>query len=265
MKRRVLLGAFFLALASSSASASTPAVGFAESEVVAGFDRPTAMAFLPDGRFLVTELGGRLLLYDGGSPKTLIDISVCTAPESEMGLLGVAVHPAFPRDRRIYLYRTRKSVAGCDAPAPDRENELICVELAGDSVDPGTLLVLLSGIRADTGVHNGGGLRVGPDAKIYIGVGDAGVGDDAAPGASTNPYAQDPNALEGKILRVEFDGSVPPDNPFVGQTGKRGEVFALGFRNPFRFGFDPATRRLWAGDVGEHALEEIDVVVEGAN
>src|SRR5439155_1708043 len=67
--------------------------------------------------------------------------------------------------------------------------------------------------------------------------------------------------LEGKILRLELDGSPAADNPYVGQAGKRPEIFASGFRNPFRFGFDPATGRLWAGDVGQDAVEEIDVVV----
>jgi glucose/arabinose dehydrogenase len=181
-----------------------------------------------------------------------------------MGLLGVAVHPDFPSDHRIYLYRTAAGAGGCDT-AFDRVNELFCVELVNDAVNPETLIVLTTGIRTDTGHHVGGGVRIGPDRKVYVGVGDTALGDGGPPGASTNPYAQDLGALEGKILRVNFDGSVPNDNPFVGHAGARPEIFALGFRNPFRLGFDPVTRRLWAGDVGQDTVEEIDVVTARGN
>jgi len=261
-----------LVLLATSLHAAMPAPDFTESDFIGGLTYPTALAFLPDGRLLVTQLGGELLLVDGGTAKTLITIPVCADPADglETGLLGLAVHPDFPTDRRIYLYRTVASPGTCNPPL-NRVNELICVELAGDTVDPGTLLHLLSCIRSDTGDHNGGGLRVGPDRRLYIGVGDTGLGDDdLPPGMSTNPYAQDLGAVEGKILRVNLDffgagGGIPPDNPFVNQAGARGEIFAYGFRNPFRFGFDPMTGRLWAGDVGEITVEELDIVTKGGN
>src|SRR5262249_6402701 len=85
------------------------------------------------------------------------------------------------------------------------------------------------------------------------------------PGNSTNPYAQDPNELNGKILRIGLDGSIPADNPFYGQAGKRGEIYAYGFRNPFRMSFDPVSGRLWVGDVGQSTREEIDRVTAGGN
>jgi glucose/arabinose dehydrogenase len=245
--------------------AATVVDGFAETDVVTGLDRPTAIAFLPDGRFLVTELGGDLLLVDQGVAKKLITIPVCALADAEMGLLGVAVHPDFPSDHRIYLYRTAPGSGPCDTAAPDRVNQLFCVELVNDAVNPATLIVLLSGIRTDTGRHVGGAVRIGPDRKVYVGIGDTALGDGGPPGASTNPYAQDPGALEGKILRVDFDGSVPNDNPFVGHAGARPEIFALGFRNPFRMGFDPLTHRLWVGDVGQDTVEEIDVVTAGGD
>jgi hypothetical protein len=114
--------------------------------------------------------------------------------------------------------------------------------------------VLVDGIRTDGGNHDGGALAIGPDGLLYVGVGDTGRGDAGPPGASTNPYAQDLQRLEGKILRIGLDGSTPPDNPFADRGGKRARVWAYGFRNPFRIAFDPIVpgpRLLWIGDVGQ--------------
>jgi hypothetical protein len=109
-------------------------------------------------------------------------------------------------------------------------------------------------------------LRIGPDRRLYVGVGDTGLGDNqGGPGSSTNPYAQDLSSLNGKILRLNLDGSVPADNPFVGMAGARGEVWAYGLRNPFRMSFDGTTGTLWIGDVGDGTVEEIDLGVAGGN
>jgi len=268
MHLRSLAVLLSIALAAPAARAATPAAGFAERDVVSGLTAPTALAFLPDGRQLVTQLGGELLLVDRGVTQLLMTIPTCSARDQglEIGLLGIAVHPDYPVNRRIYLYRTSQAAA-CGVAAPDRVNELICVELdPNGTIVPNSLIVLLTGLRTDTGYHDGGGLRVGPDRNLYVGVGDTGLGDQAgAPGTSTNPYAQDAGTLEGKILRLDLDGKVPADNPFVEQIGKRAQVFAYGFRNPFRFGFDPVNGKLWVGDVGENTVEEIDVVVPGGN
>src|SRR5262249_21970250 len=178
--------------------ASTPASGVTESEGVGGLTMPTAMAFLPDGRLLVTQLGGELLLVDRGSVKALFTIPVSAEPAGGvgLGLRGRAGRPQFPGKGRVYLYRRVARAGSCEPPL-NRVNELICVELVNDAVDPATLVVLVSGIRTDTGDHNGGGVRVGPDRKLYVGVGDTGRGDmdsggndDLPPGMSTNPYAQ---------------------------------------------------------------------------
>lgn len=274
--RDLLPSVLLLGVLTVPARASVPAEGFQEATVVGGLSQPTALAFLPDGRFLVTQQGGQLLLVSGGSATLLTTLPVCFADitpvlEVETGLLGVAVHPNFPADRSIFLYRTR---TGGPEPCDDTDlyagqmvNEVVRATLgSGDTVELGGLQVLLTGIRAATGYHNGGALRIGPDDKLYVGVGDSGLGDDGGPpGTSTNPYAQDLGALEGKILRLNLDGTPAGDNPFVGQGGARPEVWALGFRNPFRMSFDPETDSLWAGDVGEDTLEEIDRVTAGAN
>jgi glucose/arabinose dehydrogenase len=242
--------------------AGTPSPGFSDTQAAGGLSAPTAIAFLPDGRFLVTEKGGDLSVVDSGTVTPLVSIPVCSG--SEMGLLGVAVDPDFGTNGFIYLYRT-ENTGGCGSAA-GRSNEVVRVTMSGGTVALGSLAVLLTGIRTDNGNHDGGGLRIGPDDKLYVAVGDTGLGDNqGGPGSSTNPYAQDLGALEGKVLRLDLDGSPAAGNPFIGTPGAREEIFALGFRNPFRFGFDPLTGSLWLGDVGDLTYEEIDIVVSGGN
>ncbi len=255
---RVALVVLALCSGLREAGAGTAVPGFTDTQVVGSLSEPTALAFLPDGRIVVTEKGGAVELVSGGVATLAGTIPVCTA--SEMGLLGVAVDP-FGTNRRLYFYRT-ESAGGCGS-ASGRSNEVVRTTLVNDTL--GSLDVLLTNIRTDGGNHDGGVLRIGPDSKLWVGVGDTGVGDGGAPGDSTNPYAQDLNEINGKILRLELDGSVPGDNPFVGQAGKRGEIFAYGFRNPFRMGFDPLTGNLWVGDVGQSTREEIDLVRQGKN
>ena len=237
--------------------------GFADTAVATGLSQPTALAFLPDGRMLVTQKGGALVLVDGQTKQTLITLSVCSG--SEMGLLGVAVDPGFAGNGFIYLYRTKPGAGGCGT-STGRFNQVVRVTLAGSTVDPASLVELLSGIRTDNGNHDGGTLRIGPDNKLWVSVGDTGVGDiNGPPGSSTNPYSQDLGSLEGKILRLELSGSPAVGNPFLSTPGARGEIYARGFRNPFRMGFDPQTGKLWVGDVGQNNFEELDIVQSGGN
>ena len=253
-----------LAILTSSAHAGDPVTGFTDTLAISGLSGPTSIAFLPDGRMLVGEKTGALKLQSGSTASTLVTIPVCSG--SEMGLLGIAVDPDFGTNGFVYLYRT-ENTGGC-ASASGRSNEVVRVTMApDDTIDIGTLTVLLTGIRTDGGNHDGGVLRIGPDEKLYVGAGDTGNGDNqGCPGSSTNPYSQDLTALEGKILRLNLDGSIPGDNPFVGMGGGvREEIFARGFRNPFRMDFDPVTDALWVADVGDLAFEEIDIVASGEN
>jgi glucose/arabinose dehydrogenase len=262
--RRLTSLLVFLVLA-PVAHAGTPEAGFTDSLVASGLSSPTAIAFLPNGKLLVTEKNGALRLVAGGTPTTITTLPVCTG--GEMGLLGVAVDPGFSGNGFVYLYRTKPDGGGSCADAIGRFNQVVRVTMSGDTVVPGSLTELQPGVlqmRTDNGNHNGGGLRIGPDNKLYVSVGDSGVGDSGPPGSATNPYAQDLNALEGKVLRLELNGSPAAGNPYIGVPG-RDEVWASGMRNPFRFGFDPVTGGLWLGDVGQDTLEEIDIVVAGGD
>jgi glucose/arabinose dehydrogenase len=212
----------------------------------------------------VTELAGAVKLVESGVATTLVTIPVCTTP-GELGLAGIAVDPNFTTNGYVYLYRT-ENTGGC-ASAVGRSNEVVRVTMASDdTISLASLTVLLTGIRSDTGSHSAGAMRIGSDGKLWVSVGDTAFGDNqGCPGSSTNPYAQDLDALEGKILRLNLDGTAPADNPFVGQVDVREEIFAFGFRNPFRMDFDPLTDNLWVGDVGDLAFEEIDIVDAGEN
>lgn len=263
MRTTLLACLLAITLSSTAVHAGTPAPGFVETLVDGSLAAPTALAFLPDGRLLIAEKGGALKVNDGLGTTTLVTIGVCSG--SEMGLLGVAVDPSFATNGFIYLYRTDNS-GGCGSAA-GRFNQVVRVTMANDgTVSLGSLVVLLTGIRTDNGNHDGGAVHVGPDGKLYVAVGDTGNGDNqGGPGSATNPYAQDLNEINGKILRLNLDGTIPSDNPFFNQVGKRGEIFAYGFRNPFRFNFDPLTGSLWAGDVGDLTIEELDIVTSGDN
>ena len=220
----------------------------------------------------------------------------------ERGFLGVAFHPKYQTNGLLYTY-TSEPVAGAPTfpstvpagVAPDHQN----VVAAWRAVDPGnpTAGVDLASrtelMRVDWPQfnHDAGDITFGPDGMLYIPMGDGGGADDTdgqlftvatgsfpvvqAPimGHQVDGNAQKLNTPLGKILRIDVDGSngangaygIPPDNPFVGVTGAVGEIYAYGFRNPFRLSFDTDSGVLIAGDVGQNDIEEVDVVDAGAN
>jgi glucose/arabinose dehydrogenase len=169
----------------------------------------------------------------------------------ERGLLGVAFDPAFTDNQYVYFYYT--------VPGSPAHNRVSRFTAGGDVADPSSEVVLLDldnlSVFTD---HNGGGLHFGLDGKLYVSVGEN--------GNSTN--AQDPSNLLGKILRINPDGTVPDDNPFIGMEGVRPEIWALGFRNPFTFAVQPGTGRIFVNDVGSsppNAREEINDLSRGGN
>jgi hypothetical protein len=165
-------------------------------------------------------------------------------------LVGVALDPNFASDGLVYVYYTTN-----DATPVNRVSRFTAnpgnpnVALSGETI-------LVNNIASTNGNHNGGALQFGPDGKLYIGTGDAGV----------PANAQDLSNLSGKILRVNpTDGSAPADNPFVGVSGDQPEIWAYGLRNPFTMSFQPGTGTLFINDVGQNAFEEVDQGAAGAN
>jgi glucose/arabinose dehydrogenase len=285
--RLLALALALLAVASGSchggsrkpAAGSPSADGFAVTTVASGLGPVTDLAFLPDGRMVVTEKDGALrLVAPGGAATEAGRFPVDT--ESEKGLLGVAVDPSFAQSGRLILYYSRSDAAG--GSDLDR-NRVVAVTLGGDGkVVAGSEVPLVTGLRGPAN-HDGGALAIGPDGKLYVGVGDTGCNNGRPPeppSEPTNFFATCLTNGNGKILRVELDGSAAADNPLsaVAQVTACGgtcgaapdalgaprlDVWAWGFRNPWRFAFDPVTGRLWVGDVGEASYEELTIVEPG--
>lgn len=249
--------------------------GFSDSLVVA-VPGPTALAFTPDRRMLVTSQGGVLRVVQNGSllAAPALDLTARICSQSERGLLGVAVDPAFATNRFVYLYYTHNLFGAC-------VNRVSRWVLSDANVASGEV-VLLDRIHSTAGNHNGGDLQFGKDGHLYVSVGDGGC-DHAATSncGGANDAARDRHVLLGKILRITREpGMVPADNPFVGPgsgpchaTGSTTpgnwcrETFAWGFRNPFRMAVDPNApgTRLYVNDVGQSSWEEIDDLRSGAD
>ena len=255
--------------------------GFSD-ERVAQIERPTAIAFVPDGRILVTGQRGQLHVIRGDRvlPTPALDLTDGVCSDSERGLLGVAVDPAFPARPHVYLYYTFDKHGGCERrTARVPVNRVSRFTLRGDAVDPASELVLVDEIPSFNGNHNGGDVQFGPDRLLYVTVGDGGCDYAGGGCAGANDAARDRHALLGKVLRIAPDGSVPAGNPWQGPASVRcaavgvaqpgtecRETFAWGLRNPFRIAFDPnSADRFFINDVGQNVWEEIDLGQAGAD
>ncbi len=212
---------------------------------VSGLKAPWSLAFLPDGRALVSERQGRIrLIGRGGKVRTLLSFSILEDDES--GLMGLAVDPRFPRQPYIYAMYTWRE-------GGRRGNAVFRFTLKGQRMENDRLIV--RNIPAGDN-HNGGRIQFGPDGMLYVGTGDT----------WRRQLAQRPESLAGKILRVGPDGSIPKDNPFPGSP-----VWSLGHRNVQGLAFEPGTGRLFAtehgpsGEVGFGAYDEVNVIERGAN
>ena len=275
VRRFLPLAATPLLLVLSSVSVRAQATlptGFSDESMVTGLDQPVGMAFLPDGRMLVTEqVTANVLLIRFGPP--VVTTTILTVPNvittgGEQGLLGVAVDPGWPARPYIYLhydhsgsviYISRFTVAG----------DLSFTGSGSLTIDPATRFDIVNDLPDQATNHNGGTLRFGPDGMLYSSLGDDGGG---CP-------AQDLTVLIGKILRLKVSGLpagagtatraqiTPSDNPFVSNANANAKlVYCFGLRNPFRFAIDPQTGNLAIGDVGEVTQEEVDYVsTPGAN
>lgn len=229
------------------------------------FQRPVDLTAPTDGtnRIFVVEQEGLISVFENNENvenKTLfLDIkSRVDDNNNEEGLLGLAFHPDYKNNGYFYVNYTVSSsetvISRFKVSASDP-----------NKADPGSELILL---RFDQpyGNHNGGQVAFGPDGYLYISTGDGGSGGDP------KRNGQNPKTLLGAILRIDVDNpaanknyGIPADNPFADGQNGRPEVYAFGLRNPWRFSFDKETGRLWVGDVGQNAYEEIDIVEKGKN
>jgi len=277
-----LAGFLGLACAGQTLAITLPP-GFTDS-LVAPVAAPTALAFTPDGRLLVTsQLGDLRVVTPGGTllgtPALSLGARVCA--NGERGLLGVAVDPTFSSNHFIYLYYTfNKFNNTCPTLVSTVPVERVSRFTLPDTnmIDPASEVVLIDNVLNWGGNHNGGDVHFGPDGFLYFSIGDGGVdyaGDSGGGGA--NDASRDRNILNGKLLRIAPDGSIPATNPFQGPGTARcnmgpaapgticQEAFAWGFRNPFRFTFQPGTGTLFINDVGEVSFEEVDIGQAGAD
>jgi len=212
---------------------------------IATFNQPVAMAFRPgDAALYVAEKTGRVMAIRGQvDPNPVLDISGEVSRGTEQGLLGLAFSP----DGKLYLNFT--DTFG--------DTRIVEFAMAGGVADVDTRRELLF-LDQPFANHNGGNLVFGPDGRLWIGLGDGGGGGDP------QNNAQRLDNLFGKMLRIDPRPSasapytIPGDNPFLGTAGAKGEIWAYGLRNPWRFSFDRATGDLWIGDVGQNAREEVD-------
>ncbi|HEX8383282.1 MAG TPA: PQQ-dependent sugar dehydrogenase [Sphingomonas sp.] len=232
-----------------------------EIRLVGNAGAPVFVAPVPDGtgRVFVLERAGRILIQDpdNGTSSVFLDVRSMINLDGERGLLGFATAPDFAVSGKFFIYSsdtTGNQIRSYSSFANNR-----------DLADPSTGDVILSLPRpGGENIHNGGWLGFGPDGYLYATVGDGSYSSDP------DFNAVNPNSLAGKLLRLDVSGddfaddplrdyAIPTDNPFA-NGGGLGEVFAMGFRNPYRASIDPTTGTVYIGDVGLNTREEIDVV-----
>jgi len=222
-----------------------------------------ALAGIPgETRLVIARQSGQIRAFaptpSVSTSQLILDLSSRISFGGEQGLLGLALDPDFVNDRFLYAHYSR---AGDGATVIARYTW----NAVSDTASLASEKIILTASQP-AGNHNGGAIAFGPDGHLYIALGDGGGANDQF------NNGQDLDSLLGKILRIDVSPAsaadaydVPPDNPFVGIPGRRPEIWAFGLRNPFRMGFDRQTGALWAGDVGQNAIEEIDVIARGAN
>jgi len=222
--------------------------------ITSGLSSPVFLAQpLDDGRVFVVEQGGRIRVVRDSVLQTtpFLDLSTRVLSGGERGLLSVAFHPQYATNHFFYVYFTTQTNG-------DIRIERFTTTSNAEVADPATSKLILTAPHSTYPNHNGGLLAFGLDGMLYAGLGDGGSGGDPL------GNGQNFNSVLGSLLRLDVDHgdpyAIPADNPFVGQANHRGEVWAKGLRNPWRYAFDAPTGLLYIADVGQGAHEEVDVV-----
>lgn len=238
-------------LACAPQGAAQVGTGVVLQPVVRGLDRPVYLtAPAGDPRLFIVEQAGLVRIVAGGAlrEEPFIDLRDRIRSGGEQGLLSLAFHPRYATNGRFFVnYTDRKG-----------DTRVVRFRVSADPnrADLASATPILH-VPQPYSNHNGGHVLFGPDGMLYIGMGDGGAGGDP------HDNGQDRSTLLGDLLRIDVDRAepyaIPPDNPFVGQRGMRGEIWAWGLRNPWRMCFDPVDGLLYIADVGQNRWEEIDV------
>jgi len=235
-------------------------LGFTEQVIVTGLASPTTMSIAPDGRIFVALQHGEVRVIQDGNLLPTPFLTLNTLGDGERGLVGFTLDPNFEANSFVYAYYLVPAANGLE-----EFNRVSRFTADGNIVRPGSEVVLMDLDPlihpAGSFAHNGGALHFGLDGKLYIATGD-----------QVDPTsAQRLDTLRGKILRINSDGTIPPDNPssFQGVSGTTHgiyrSIYAMGFRNPFSFAVQPGTGRIFVNDVGQDAWEEINELLPGRN
>jgi hypothetical protein len=261
--RLVLAGLAAGALAASASHARAapvprfaPTRGLALETVATGLDHPLYLAApRGDARLFVVEQPGRIRIISGGRllARPFLDLTDRVRDGGERGLLSVAFHPDYARNGFFYVDYTDRH--------GDTAIERYTVSRDPDLADKTSAVRVLS-IEQPYANHNGGLVAFAPDGMLWIGMGDGGSGGDP------HGNGQNPQALLGKMLRLDVDHgrpyAIPRDNPFAGRRDARPEIWAMGLRNPWRYSFDRVAGEVYIADVGQNLWEEVDVAPIGA-
>lgn len=236
----------------NSVNAQPGAVQFRIETVAGNLEVPWSIVFAPDGRMLFTERPGRIRVVEGGRlrPEPLAVVQD-VEPTGESGLMGLTLHPQFGQNRQLYLAYAYR----------DGKEQLVRVVRYRETASGlGECKVIIEGIPAAQ-YHAGTRLGFGPDSKLYITTGDA----------TDRKLAQQLNSLAGKTLRLNDDGTVPPDNPFISQPNARPEIYSLGHRNAQGLDFQPGTNLMFQTEHGPSGFDgpgggdEVNIVERGKN
>ena len=255
MRRLLVLAIVLLGCSGDDAFPSAPSDVRLRLEIVAsGLDNPVHLtAPRGDRRLFVVEQSGRIRIVQDGQLLSVpfLDISSKVNSGGESGLLGLAFDPAYHDNGFLYVDYTDRN----DDTAVER------YQLSADpqQADPASASLVL-GVSQPYRNHNGGHVLFGPDGMLYVAMGDGGSAGDP------HGHGQNRNSLLGKLLRIDIGTepyAIPGDNPFVGQSDARGEIWAYGLRNPWRVAFDPADGLLYIADVGQNQTEEVNVMPAG--
>lgn len=280
MKMQTTLPSIALAaILGSAASAPLRAHDVGLKEVASGFVSPVAMASIPGSAktVLVVDQVGKILRVDTatGASEVALDLTPKLSKMNkdafdERGALGIALHPGFAINLKLYVAFT--APLGEGAPN-DYDHTLHVSQFTAKSgenltIDPASEKVVLKSHHPYFN-HNGGAIAFGPDGMLYIAMGDGGNGNDEGKRPASG-NGQNLDTLMGKILRIDVDKgdpySIPTDNPFASNGKGRPEIYAYGLRNPWRVSFDRGgSRQLFAADVGQDSWEEVNIITKGGN